>query len=256
MDTRTATMRQVSVRAIGWLAIALLAVAALIGPAVPTSLAAEGGGEADCPAGTTKIVTVTYNAEADTFNPATVTGFEFEVIDTADGPALQITNNTTSAVWVVVKGGPDQAGGEAVLVAPGDTEIVEAPFNDGSGENFGVSNFSICAPNVTTTTTTEQTTSATTTVQTTTETTTAATTTETTTAATTTGGVSSTTSANTTTASSGGVSGTTTMTLPPTSTVGPDSGSNSGLISFGLLLLALGGLVVTLASPMRRANNR
>ena len=47
------------------------------------------------------------------------------------------------------------------------------------------------------------------------------------------------------------VSGTTTtITLPPTSTIDPASGGNSGLISFGLLLLALGSLVVGLARPL------
>ncbi len=66
-----------------------------------------------------------------------------------------------------------------------------------------------------------------------------------------TGSVSGTTSTNTST--SGTVSGTTgtgTITLPPTSTVDPAGGSNSTLISFGLLLLAVGALAFGLACPL------
>jgi hypothetical protein len=118
------------------------------------------------------------------------------------------------------------------------------------------------------TTTTGTTTTGTTTTGTTTTgtTTTGTTTTGTTTTGTTTGSVSSTTSSNGTgtvseTTTTGGVSGTTgtgTVTLPPTSTEDPTSGGNSHLISFGLLLLAVGSLVLGLARPLatRRVDDR
>jgi hypothetical protein len=258
MDTLTAASRQLSFRAIGWLAITALLALAILGPAAGGALAnhtidvqdtALGNGFDD-PCGDADALKINSGEIVDGTHTYNFGG----------GVTIVLTptfnEGTTGAIDSVAVGAVSGGSFDSIYVHAGEgttLQVVEGLIVDPPKD---VSFILFCVGESTTTTTT--TTAATTTTTAATTTTTAATTT-TTAATTTTGTVSATTSVNTTTTGSvSGTTGTGTITLPPTSTVDPDSGSNSTLISFGLLLLAVGGLVLGLARPLatRKVDDR
>jgi hypothetical protein len=250
-------------RRLGWLGATLFTLAAVIGPGVGGALAAHtitlepddyslGTGFGD-PCGDAlelKIDEKDLVAGTHTYVFGT-TGISVELTTVFDGSEIDsvtVESITGGTADIYVHAGE----GNTIHLVPG---LVIDP-------DKGISFVLFCATVTTTTTTDETTTDETTTDETTTdETTTDETTTTVDETTTTTDETTTTVSATTTTVdettttvvvtTTTDVSGTTTtITLPPTSTIDPASGGNSGLISFGLLLLALGSLVVGLARPL------
>jgi hypothetical protein len=283
MDTMTAASRQVSFRAIGWLAIMALLAIAILGPAARPAFADHTidvqdttlGNGFDNPCGEAdalkinsgEIVEVTH-----TYNFGGGVTIELTPTFSGGGSALDsvtvgaISGGAFASIYVHAGDGTTLKLVEGLVVDDPDHAISfilfcveESTTTTTSTETTDTTTDTTTTDTTTTgTTTTDTTTSETTTDTTTSETTTDTTTTDTTTETTTTD-VSSTTSVNTTTTGSvSSTTGTGTITLPPTSTVDPASGSNSTLISFGLLLLAVGGLVLGLARPLatRKVDDR
>jgi hypothetical protein len=290
MDTQKAGTRRTTFRAIGWIAITALLALAVLGPASGAALAShvdpvlvdiQPGAQPDCAdLGFDSGFKIDSGELTDgTFGSA---GFEVEVDFSGDDGgqptelAFEVVAGSALVDGVFVKGGndgnlytypggedadegleaPDGKGISHVLICYNEDEVTTTTTTDTTTDTTTTD--TTTSETTTDTTTTDTTTSETTTDTTTSETTTDTTTTDTTTETTTTD-VSSTTSVNTTTTGSvSSTTGTGTITLPPTSTVDPASGSNSTLISFGLLLLAVGGLVLGLARPLatRKVDDR
>ena len=240
-------------RRLGWLGATLFTLAAVIGPGVGGALAAHtitlepddyslGSGFTN-PCGDAlalKIDEKDLVAGTHTYVFGT-TGISVELTTVFDGS--EIDSVTVESI----------TGGTAdIFVHAGEGKTLQLVAGLVIDPDKGISFVLFCATVTTTTTTDETTTDETTTDETTTtvdETTTTTDETTTTVSATTTTVDETTTTVVVTTTTD--VSGTTTtITLPPTSTIDPASGGNSGLISFGLLLLALGSLVVGLARPL------
>ena len=218
-----------------------------------------------------------------TFTGTTDAGLDFEVTltvvldDEGEVESISFVSSNFDIDAIVIKGG----GGSGVFT------VFRPPF-DGplTAEQGAISNVSFCLGEMVTTTTTTGVSATTTTVPTTTTTTTGVSattttvpTTTTTTAATTTttdvsgttatttdmtttttdvSGTTATTSDTVDTTTTGSVSGTTggpAPTLPPTSTEIAGANSNSGVISFALLILAAASLAVVLARPLSTRKN-